>query len=73
MRRLPLSLAVATLLATGLARPAAAEGLKEYLDCMSFVDKWCDETRKTVQNPLEYMAVEAGCAALYLSCTAKVF
>ena len=73
MRRLTMSLLSGLVLLTATARPAAADGWKEYVDCIKFTTIWCDLTREEVNNVIEYMAVETYCGILYLKCTLAAF
>ena len=72
MRRLTFSFVAALLLAGTLSRPAVAEGIKEYRDCMSFTTRWCDAAREEVKNFIEYQAVESTCALMYIGCTGAI-
>lgn len=68
MRRFTLSLIAGLLLATTAAQPAAASGIKEYMDCIAFTNRWCDLAREEVNNFIEGWAVETSCALRLLAC-----
>ena len=68
MRRITLPVLTGLLLLTAAPRPAAADGWKEFVDCIKFTTIWCDLAREDVNNVLEYMGVEILCGLKYLYC-----
>lgn len=71
MRRLVLSSAAALALSLSAITPLAAEGLKEYGDCLAFVTRWCEITQAE-SRWWERLAVDVQCLGLYSNCSIEL-
>ena len=72
MRRLLIPTLSAALLVSSSSSPARAEGWKEFKDCISFTNRWC-ELAKEDANWLEEKAVDVTCLALLAGCAIELF